>query len=264
MSDEKERPEGEPLRGRRDPKDHPEHGDWPESATDVPAMHAAIAREYSEPRDGHEPLPVWLVLLAFGLVGWGGWYLGTYSGNFRGDVYYPTQLTLGVERTAEPVEIPLEELGPRVYQNNCSSCHQADGAGVAGSLPPLANSDWVAKPQGILVRLVLDGLQGPMVVDGTPYDGVMPAWRDRLDDREIAAVLTYVRQSFGNQAPPVAPGYVAGVREATADHDGQPWSPDALLAIEAEIADEGVEDVLPEGEVEEDSAGPTAEAEAEG
>jgi len=179
-------------------------------------IHEPIYRELAEPRDGHEPTPMWLVFFVMALLGWGGYYLGIYSGGFRADVY--TEQIGHAKAQAEPAPTAPEDpmvLGRRVF-NNCMSCHQKDGAGVPGAYPPLAGSEWVAGEPAVLAGIVLHGLEGGITVAGAQFDNAMPAW-DRLSDEEIAAVLTYVRASFGNASPPVDPATVAAVRSATSD-----------------------------------------------
>jgi mono/diheme cytochrome c family protein len=99
-----------------------------------------------------------------------------------------------------PVQVPAELLaaGKAVYSANCLACHQADGNGVPGLNPPLAGSEWVTGDKAKLVGTVLNGLRGPITVKGERYNGVMPQ-QSHLADADIAAALTYVRNSFGNQ-----------------------------------------------------------------
>ena len=104
--------------------------------------------------------------------------------------------------------------GSDVFAQNCAACHGAEGLGVAGAFPPLAMSDWVTGEARTPVRIVLYGLQGPMQVSGAAFNGTMPAFGARLTDQELAAVLSYVRSSWGNDAPAIGPGDVRTVREA--------------------------------------------------
>lgn len=113
--------------------------------------------------------------------------------------------------------------GEVVYQQQCASCHGAEGQGLAGSFPPLAKTTWVMGETERLVRILLHGLQGPVEVRGTRYNGVMPAFGQRLSDAEIAAVLTYVRSSWSNQASDVMPGTVRNVRVEHSER-ASPWS----------------------------------------
>ncbi len=106
------------------------------------------------------------------------------------------------------------QLGQRVFQNYCATCHQPNGQGVPGIYPPLTPNEWVQGDKGRLIRLVLHGAQGEMKVGEEVYNNVMTA-HDFLTDEQIAAVLTFIRQNFGNQADPVTPEEVAAVRAAS-------------------------------------------------
>ena len=181
-------------------------------------IHEPIFREHTEPRDGYEPVPLWLMFGALCLMGVMGWYLGMYSGGFRSDVYDERALLKGglqlaEEQAPEPVD-PMV-LGKRTY-NNCTACHQADGQGVAGNYPPLDGSRWVTGRDDVLAALLLHGLEGQITVKGEVYNGIMPPW-SHLDDERLAAVMTYIRGSWTNQAPAVAPELVAAVRDHTSD-----------------------------------------------
>jgi quinoprotein glucose dehydrogenase len=93
----------------------------------------------------------------------------------------------------------------------CMACHGADGGGAPGVGPPLAGSEWVTGPVENLIRIQLRGLMGPIKVKGTEYNLVMPPQAHQNDD-QIAAVLTYIRNNFGNQASPVTSAQVAALR----------------------------------------------------
>jgi mono/diheme cytochrome c family protein len=110
-------------------------------------------------------------------------------------------------------------MGRRLYTQNCVACHQTNGAGLPPVFPPLADSDWVVGSEQRLIRVLLHGLGGEIQVNGTPYNGVMPAFGPssvNWSDDQIAAVLTYIRQEWGNAAEPVLPATVAEVRAAAA------------------------------------------------
>jgi mono/diheme cytochrome c family protein len=117
--------------------------------------------------------------------------------------------------TPESPKAPSDplEVGQQVYSTYCVTCHQADGRGVAGLYPPIAETEWVRGDVGRLIRLTLNGVTGPVLVNGDAYNNVMTPGA-HLSDEQIAGVLTYVRQSFGNEAGPVQPGQVAAVRAA--------------------------------------------------
>ena len=101
--------------------------------------------------------------------------------------------------------------GSVVYKNVCLTCHQADGGGVPNMNPPLIKTSYVlgAKPQ--LIGIVLHGLKGPNDIDGQTYNNNMPA-QAYLTDLNVADVLTYVRNSFGNKASAIGPDEVHALR----------------------------------------------------
>jgi len=106
--------------------------------------------------------------------------------------------------------------GKQLYGAKCVACHQASGLGVAGVFPPLAGAEWVLGDEKVLVSILLHGVQGELVVKGNTYNGVMPAF-GTLSDEEIAAVLSYIRSDWGNQATPITAATVKAQREATKD-----------------------------------------------
>jgi mono/diheme cytochrome c family protein len=122
--------------------------------------------------------------------------------------------------------------GQRVYMTYCSVCHQVTGQGLPGQFPPLAGSEWVmTQSPNRMIRLALDGIQGPITVKGQNFNGAMPPWRELLTDADIAAVLTYVRgnKNWGNSASAVTPEQVKTVRDKVAARPA--WAPDELLQV---------------------------------
>lgn len=116
------------------------------------------------------------------------------------------------EATAEGESLEARLLqGKAVFQGTCSTCHQAEGQGLASVFPPLAKSDFLMADKERSIHAVLAGLSGPITVNGQAYNNVMPSWA-HLTDHEIASVLTYVRNSFGNKGEPVTDEEVAKVR----------------------------------------------------
>ena len=97
--------------------------------------------------------------------------------------------------------------------------------------PPISEVEWVTGDKERLIKLTLHGLMGPMEVKGRKYDGAVPMTPigSMLKDHELAAVLTYVRASFGNQASGVTAREVKEVRDATKHRIGRLYSPDELL-----------------------------------
>ncbi|MCC5922029.1 MAG: cytochrome c [Cyclobacteriaceae bacterium] len=106
----------------------------------------------------------------------------------------------------------VELNGRKVYRTYCLACHQKDGSGVRNMYPPVRESDWVEGDVKRLVDLIVNGLSGPIVVNGEEYNGVMPA-QDYLTDDQIAAVLTYMRLNMGNKASEVTTEEVNRIRQ---------------------------------------------------
>ena len=124
--------------------------------------------------------------------------------------------------------------GAEVYgrEGHCITCHQQDGLGlVASQFPPLAHSRWVTGDPERLTKLVLHGVAGPMSVRGVDYVGRVPMTPFKfLSDEELAAVLTFTRNRWGNKASPIHPELVKRIRAATKSQ-GAFWKPEELLAV---------------------------------
>jgi len=101
--------------------------------------------------------------------------------------------------------------GEALFKGTCSVCHQPTGQGLPGVFPPLAKSDFLMADKRRAIEIVLNGLTGPVTVNGHTYSGVMPPM-SQLNDDEVANILTFVRNSWGNQGEPVSVAEVADVR----------------------------------------------------
>ena len=103
--------------------------------------------------------------------------------------------------------------GKKVYEAVCLACHQPDAAGVPNMNPPLIKTKWVLGDKKELIKIVLKGLQGGTInIDGDTFNNPMPPQESTLSDQEIADVLTYVRNSFGNKATMVTVAEVKAMR----------------------------------------------------
>jgi putative membrane-bound dehydrogenase-like protein len=121
------------------------------------------------------------------------------------------------------------EAGKELYLLTCASCHQLHGNGQEGLAPPLVGSDWVTGSEQRLVRIVLNGMHGPVRVKGKVFELDMPALAV-LEDDQIGALLTYVRREWGHTAAAVESETVKKIREATADRM-EGWTEEELLKI---------------------------------
>ena len=112
---------------------------------------------------------------------------------------------------------PTTANGQQVYGRTCVACHQANGRGQPNAFPPLAGSTYATGDKSRLIKMVLNGVTGQWNASaGGRFNGVMPPWKAQLNDADVAAVLTYVRSSFGNSASAVTAEEVARERAATA------------------------------------------------
>jgi mono/diheme cytochrome c family protein len=123
--------------------------------------------------------------------------------------------------------------GRRIFLQKCAFCHGSEGNGFGKKIPPLAGAPWVQGPPSRLTALVLDGLTGKQTIGGMEYAGVMPAWRGVLTDPEIAAVLTYIRQAWGNKSPAISIGLVREIDQRYQARRGF-WAPAELKALSPE------------------------------
>jgi mono/diheme cytochrome c family protein len=113
--------------------------------------------------------------------------------------------------------------GEKIYAQRCQSCHQLNGEGAPGVYPPLAGSEFVLdKNAAVPASIVIHGLQGAITVKGQSFNSLMPAYGIgiTMSDEEVAAVVTYIRTSWGNTASAVTAAEVAAAREATKSHSG--------------------------------------------
>lgn len=94
-------------------------------------------------------------------------------------------------------------MGKKVYTERCMTCHQVDGVGAQNMIPPLTKTEYVLGNKSRLIQILLNGMTGDITVNGEIYSGEMPSHKS-LTDAEMAAVLTYIRNSFGNKASVVS------------------------------------------------------------
>ena len=94
--------------------------------------------------------------------------------------------------------------GQAVFEDNCAQCHRTNGGGLPATFPALNQNAFVVGDPKPVIATVLNGRKGSL--------GQMPSWKDKLDDGQIAAVLTYIRQAWSNRTAPVTPAMVAATR----------------------------------------------------
>lgn len=134
-------------------------------------------------------------------------------------------------RPLTKAEERLVKLGKHYFKAHCVQCHQEDGRGQAGLAPSLHDSDVVLGPAKRQIRVVLHGLTGPVKIAGKTQTLTMEPLASKLNDRQIAAILTFTRRSWGHRAKPVSPAEVTRVRRKTAGRKA-PWKREELFKIE--------------------------------
>ena len=198
-------------------------------------VHAELMENKEEPETGFSRLPIAILFVAIVLSFVGGIYLIEHSGGFDPLVYDAhTSYEAG---SGGPViyDLPAKlALGEKVYKKTCLACHQPTGAGVPGAYPTLRGTTWVNGSTERFAAIIINGLVGEIEVNGSVYNNNMTA-HGFLSDKEIAAVMTYVRSVEGweNNSEEVFDDTVASVRAAEGSRSSQ-WTAAELLEIWAQ------------------------------
>ena len=141
-------------------------------------------------------------------------YLGSNEKNediFSGPIEFSsTEANTTTVAQQESDSNDLLSLGKNVFTTTCVACHQANGEGIPNVFPPLAKSDYLNKDKGRAIETVIKGLSGEVIVNGKKYNGVMPP--PSLNEKQIAAVLTYVYSQWGNSNKKVTEEEVAKIK----------------------------------------------------
>ncbi len=196
--------------------------------------HEKLLGKQPDDKGHYRLMPLNLLFVFSGLIFFAGTYLGLFAGHFDAHVYNEHGHPGGGEAAAAPVQDPVA-VGKKIFQSTCASCHQITGLGTPGAIPPLAGSEWVQGSEERVIRAVVYGLQGPIKVKGVDYNSAMqPNGKVagsgfNLSDDKIAAVLTYIRQEWGNTAGPITAEKVTEIHNKEGDH--KQFAPDELLKL---------------------------------
>jgi mono/diheme cytochrome c family protein len=178
-------------------------------------------------------MPLVLLFVFSGFIFFGGTYLHRYTGYFSPEIFDERQHAGGV--VAEAPQIDPVVLGKKQYNLACVTCHMPNGQGLPSIYPTLVESEWVTGSEERLIAIVLHGLKGPITVKGNVYSAAaMPAFGQvpgsgyNWSDQKIAAVLTYIRQEWGNTAGPIETATVSAFRERG---DRKEWTETELLEL---------------------------------
>jgi mono/diheme cytochrome c family protein len=187
------------------------------------------SRENPDPEEAGNPIPRWVLGLAFLLALGCAYYILRVNASTATE--YGDRRTLSdLRQQPKPAGGGTSAAdGATIFAARCAACHQATGAGLPGVFPPLAGSNWVNGRDTTVIQIVLHGIQGSLTVNGVTYSGAMPNFGAQLSDAEIAAVLTHVRGDWGNTAGAIGAQQVTAQRAATAQRH-EPWQGDADLS----------------------------------
>ena len=213
-------------------------------ASKTSASSVEVLPELPEPQAVIRNVPIWLIVLLAGLLYWADMYVMEHGADVAGKtgpfpitVYDPFGSYSDLVK-ANPVTPEQEEhnKGQQVFNFVCVQCHQANGQGLPGQYPPLAGSEWVqAEGPANMVRIVLNGLSGPIDVKGQSFNNQMPPWKATLTDEQIAHVISFVRKEWGNSASRATVEEVKKIREQLKDRD-DPFNAQELKTLPVKVA----------------------------
>ncbi|HEX5220399.1 MAG TPA: cytochrome c [Verrucomicrobiae bacterium] len=200
--------------------------------TDQPQT-AISAGPEAEPTVTTTTVPMWLIVGTLVLLFLSAWYFDLHGAWFHAKVYPPYTSWANVNEFQPGDGGPDPNKGRPLYESNCALCHNSDGSGKPGQAPPLAGSEWVVTT-GVnrLIRIPQVGLTGPIKVKGQDYNNLpsMAGMGATYTDEQLADVLNYIRNSWGNKAPFVTPEQVKKVRTDLGGRS-QPYTPDELMKL---------------------------------
>jgi mono/diheme cytochrome c family protein len=198
---------------------------------DMVEVHSELNREKHPPTKGFLIAPLIFVFMFGCLIFVCSIQLAHSTNGFQ--IHPPQEI---VELSDEELETQRLEKkydsGKKIFAMRCASCHQPNGLGIATQYPPLAGSEWVSADPDLIIKVILKGLKGEILVKGEKY-GTSPAVNMAavpINDREIANVSTYVRQAWGNDFSEVKEDQVARVREESSSQQEQ-WIGNALQSL---------------------------------
>ena len=226
------------------PSAHPDN-------TNIDRLHAAANRENADLATGSKPAPTWVIFLGMIVAIIGGGQLGVMTGGFDFETSNPFAFAkasdprpkdAGGDAGGDAFQIAMKK-GAGGYAV-CGGCHQGNGLGIAGQFPPLAGSEWVLGGTERLVRVVQHGLTGAITVNGANYNtpGGMQGFGAAMSAGDLANVLTYIRNTWGNEASMITKEMVEAVRAKEGSRATQ-WTASEL----APFADANIPGEIPAG-----------------
>ena len=197
---------------------------------DMVEVHSELNREKHPPTQGFLIAPLIFVFMFGCLIFVCSIQLAHSTNGF--EIHPPQEIVelSDEERESQRLERKYDS-GKKIFSLRCASCHQSNGLGIATQYPPLAGSEWVSANPALITKIILKGLKGEITVKGEKYgtSAAVNMAAVPIDDREIANVVTYVRQAWGNDYGEMTTDEVATIRSDTVEQKDQ-WIGKALEA----------------------------------
>ncbi len=191
-------------------------------STDLDRLHTAVKREKEDLAPESQPAPLWAMFLLMLVAIVAGGQLGPMTGGWSFDVSNPFASGNGGDpRPSNGNEVGAADPFAKAMKKGasgyavCGGCHQGNGGGLPGQFPPLDGSEYVTGGTERLIRIVQHGLTGPVTVNGQSFNtpGGMQPFGGAMSSQDLANVLTFVRNSWGNEAPMITKEMVQKVRD---------------------------------------------------
>ena len=208
--------------------------------SNVARLHAAAAREKGDPAANPTPVPLGIIaaVAAIAIIA-GNYFGGNTGGNFSAanikGYDYPLEFA-GVAGTAAAELTPMELHQPenwiaagKAKYGQCAACHTGTGEGQPGQFPPLKGSEFVINGEKRLISILQHGINGSLTVNGKPFNGQMLPLGYSMPDKDLAQLLSYIRNEWGNKASLIYEDQVKAVRKEIGEHP--PYSEEQLRAI---------------------------------
>ena len=189
---------------------------------DMVEVHSELNREKHPPTQGFLIAPLIFVFMFGCLIFVCSIQLAHSTNGF--EIHPPQEIVELSDEERESLRLERKyDSGKKIFSLRCASCHQSNGLGIATQYPPLAGSEWVSANPALITKIILKGLKGEITVKGEKYgtSAAVNMAAVPIDDREIANVVTYVRQAWGNDFGEMTTDEVAAIRSDTVDQKDQ-------------------------------------------
>jgi len=198
---------------------------------DMVEVHSELNREKHPPTQGFLIAPLIFVFMFGCLIFVCSIQLAHSTNGFQ--IHPPQEIVELSDEEKETQRLERKyDSGKKIFALRCASCHQANGLGIPNQYPPLADSEWVSANPALITKIILKGLKGEITVKGEKYgtSAAVNMAAVPIDDREIANVVTYVRQAWGNDSSELTEVEVSRIKIESVNQIDQ-WVGEDLQSI---------------------------------